>query len=174
TYDGTFSYASTSTNGGTVWGNHPSSDLAFRFLVSAPPTATPTITNSPTPTRTPTATFSPTSTPTPPAPNLSGISPGNGSTSGGYAVTLFGTNLSGPATVTFNGAAVTITNQTASQLVVTAPSGGGALVPVIAVVNGQSSNVVDFAYDPPTLTALLPANGSSLGGYPVTLQGSDF
>ncbi len=180
TYDGKNSYTVTSINGGSTWGNNQSEDIAFRFLVSLPPTATPTITNSPTATRTPTNTGTPTvtqtftATATPPAPNIGSFNPTNGSTSGGYSVTFFGSNLSGPANVTFNGAAVTITNQTASQLVVTAPPGGGALVPVVAVVNGQTSNVVDFAYDPPTLTAVLPSNGSTLGGYPVTLQGGDF
>jgi hypothetical protein len=190
TYDGTNSYTVTSTNGGTAWGTNASSDIAFRFLVSAPPTPTatptrtptvtpsstptPTISSTPTNTRTSTPTSTPTATATPSAPSIGAISPTNGSTSGGYTVTLFGTNLSGPATVTFGGAPVTINSQTASQIVIIAPAGGGALVPIVATVNGQSSNTVDFAYDPPTLSSVFPGSGSVLGGYPVTLNGSDF
>ncbi|HVM33136.1 MAG TPA: FlgD immunoglobulin-like domain containing protein, partial [bacterium] len=65
TFDGTNSFSGTSFNSGVTWSTNLLGDLAFRFLISNPPTFTPTVTKTPTVTLTPTWTLSPTLTPLP-------------------------------------------------------------------------------------------------------------
>ena len=92
-------------------------------------------------------------------------------------VTIDGANFGTSGTVTFAGqvlpaAAVTSWSQTA--IVVTEPAGEGANVPVGVTVAGQTSNVLDFSYAPPSITAISPATGPTAGGVPVTIDGANF
>ena len=110
-------------------------------------------------------------------PSITAISPATGPTAGGVPVTIDGTNFGTSGTVTFAGqvlpaAAVTSWSQTA--IVVTEPAGKEANVPVGVTVAGQTSNVLDFSYAPPSITAISPATGPTAGGVPVTINGADF
>ena len=110
-------------------------------------------------------------------PSITAISPATGPTAGGVPVTIDGANFGTSGTVTFAGqalpaAAVTSWSQTA--IVVTEPAGGGANVPVDVTVAGQTSNVLDFSYDPPSITSVSALQGYVGGGTTVTLSGTDF
>ena len=92
-------------------------------------------------------------------------------------VTIDGANFGTSGTVTFAGqalpaAAVSSWSQTA--IVVTEPAGGGANVPVDVTVAGQTSNALDFSYDPPSITSVSALQGYVGGGTTVTLSGTDF
>jgi glucose/arabinose dehydrogenase len=81
------------------------------------PTRTPTRTLTPTRTRTPTVTRTPTRTPTPlpGSPSVSGIDPPSGTSGGGTAVTITGSNFVSGATAKIGGVAATgvsVTNST--------------------------------------------------------------
>ena len=58
-----------------------------------------------------------------------------------------------------------------TAIVVTEPAGEGTNVPVGVTVAGQTSNVLDFSYDPPSITAISPVTGPTAGGVPVTIDG---
>ena len=110
-------------------------------------------------------------------PSITAISPATGPTAGGVPVTIDGANFGTSGTVTFAGqalpaAAVSSWSQTA--IVVTEPAGEGTNVPVGVTVAGQTSNVLDFSYDPPSITAISPATGPTAGGVPVTIDGANF
>ncbi len=45
---------------------------------------------------------------------------------------------------------------------------------VYVVVSSQTSSAVTVSYDPPSLTAVSPANGPTLGGTLITLSGNNF
>jgi len=110
-------------------------------------------------------------------PALLGITPALGSTSGGTAVILSGTNFVTGATVTFGGVPA-LTNAVSDDRTISAttPSHAEGTVDV-AVRNpdGQSAMLpAAFAYRlPPSLSAISPTSGPSSGGTPVTLNGTN-
>ncbi len=125
---------------------------------------------------------SPTSpTPPPPtsAPTLTAIAPVTGSTAGGTEVTLTGTNFFTGATVALGG--VTATNVrvlgTTSIVAVTGPHAAGAVDVVVAVGTQSATLPGAFSYTappPPTVTAIAPTTGTTAGGTPVTITGTNF
>jgi hypothetical protein len=77
-----------------------------------------------------------------PAPTVSSVSPNEGSTAGGTAVTITGTNFASGATVTFGGTAasnVVVVNGT--TITATTPAGSAGAVTVTVTVNGQSGSL---------------------------------
>jgi IPT/TIG domain/Autotransporter beta-domain len=116
--------------------------------------------------------------PPPPSPTLSGISPNSGSTAGGTSVTISGTNLSG-ATVTIGGqpaAGVTVNGSGTSITTTTPPGSLGAANVVVTTPGGTVTGPGLFTYVtlPPTVTAVSPATGSTLGRTSVTITGTNF
>ncbi|MDX3240260.1 IPT/TIG domain-containing protein, partial [Streptomyces sp. ME03-5709C] len=97
-------------------------------------------------------------------------------TTGGTAVTLTGTGLSGATAVRFGSTpAVSYTVNSATQITAVAPPGspGGVLVTVVSPTG--TSNAVSYTYTAvvvPALTALTPASGPTTGGTTVTLTGT--
>jgi hypothetical protein len=96
---------------------------------------------------------------------VSGVSPNTGSTTGGTAVTITGTNLAAGATVTFGGAAATnVVVASGTQITATTPAGSAGAVTVTVTMNGQSASLTNgFSYapgDPPNLISIsvTPAN----------------
>ena len=81
-------------------------------------------------------------------PTVSSVSPNSGSTSGGTAVTITGTNFAAGATVTFGGAAATnvvVVNST--TITATTPAGSAGAVTVTVKVSGQSGSLTNgFTY----------------------------
>jgi hypothetical protein len=81
------------------------------------------------------------------APTYTSLTPSSGTSSGGTSVTITGTNLSNATSVTIGGAAATITNNTATQIIVTTPAGTiGAQNVVITTVGGTATGTGAFTY----------------------------
>ncbi len=110
-------------------------------------------------------------------PTISSVTPNNGGTAGGTAVTITGTNFATGATVTFGGTAATnvvVVNST--SITATSPAHAVGAVTVTVTVSGQSGNLTNgFTYvAPPTVTSVSPSSGSTLGGTAVTITGTNF
>ena len=71
-----------------------------------------------------------------------------------------------------------VVNMTQTLLVVRVPPGDGANHSVAVAVAGQPSNVVTLSYAPPSVASISPqypaGNAPALGGFPVTILGSNF
>ena len=73
--------------------------------------------------------------------------PNSGSTAGGTAVTITGTNFAAGATVTFGGAAATnvvVVNST--TITATTPAGSAGAVTVTVTVSGQSGSLTEWVH----------------------------
>ncbi|PBC69736.1 IPT/TIG domain-containing protein [Streptomyces sp. TLI_235] len=108
------------------------------------------------------------------APTLTSVTPSQGPTAAGTAVTLVGTNLTNATTVTFGSTAATsFTVVSATQINATAPAGTGT-VNVTATTPGGTSNGQPYTYlAAPTLTSINPVQGPLAGGITVTLVGTN-
>ena len=128
-------------------------------------------------------TILPRSGPPSPAPTVSGVSPNNGPTTGGTAVTITGTGFQAGAGVTFGGTAATnvvVTNATQITATTPAHAAGGVNV-VVANSDGQSGTLANgFTYTTPppppapTVTNISPTSGPTTGGTAVTITGTGF
>jgi hypothetical protein len=154
----------------TITGTYSGSD------VYAPSSGTTTLTV--------TAPPSPPPPPPTPVPVLSSIAPTSGPSSGGTSVTLSGTDLCAPTSVTFGSAAATLVsvNAACTQVVVLDPPGASSsTVPVRLVNAGGTSNAESFTYTSvalkakasPLLTSLSPTRGLTSGGQDVTIDGAN-
>ncbi|MFJ1975402.1 IPT/TIG domain-containing protein [Streptomyces sp. NPDC087903] len=108
-------------------------------------------------------------------PVLHSATPSSSPTAGGPTVTLTGSNLLNASAVLFGPTnAVTYTVVSDTQINATVPGGTGA-AQITVVTPGGTSNPLPFAYvAPPTLTAVVPANGPTSWGTVVTLTGTGF
>ena len=110
-------------------------------------------------------------------PTVTSVSPNTGSTVGGTAVTITGTNFAAGATVTFGGTAATnVIVASATQITATTPAKAAGAVTVTVTVNGQSGSLTNgFTYVAlPTVSSVAPNTGSTAGGTPVTITGTNF
>jgi hypothetical protein len=109
---------------------------------------------------------------------VSSVSPNSGSTAGGTAVTITGTNFAAGATVTFGSAAATnVAVVNATTITATTPAGStGAVTVTVTNSNGLSGSLAGaFTYlAPPTVSSVSPNNGSLAGGTAVTITGTNF
>jgi hypothetical protein len=109
------------------------------------------------------------------APAIAAITPSNGPSAGGVAITISGSNFGLTPSVTFDGAAAPLVARSHTMISAMVPAGApGHVAQVRVTVAGQQSNAVGFTYDAPRLTAILPARGPTAGGTTVTLTGSSF
>lgn len=118
-----------------------------------------------------------------PAPAVSSVSPNSGSTSGGTSVTITGANFLSGAGASFGGVAATsvnVTNGTTLTAVTPAHTAGTVGI-VVSNPDGQSGSLGNaFTYTPPppgpspTVSAVLPNHGPTMGGTAVTISGSNF
>lgn len=101
------------------------------------------------------------------------ISPNQGSTGGGTAVTVTGTNLTGTTAVRFGtkpATGVTVVSDT--EVTAVSPSGSGA-VGVTVTTPGGTSNPLPFYYvGAPFKQTLSPTAGGTAGGDTVTINGT--
>jgi hypothetical protein len=115
----------------------------------------------------------------PTAPTLASVTPTTGSTLGGTAVTMTGTNFVAGATVTFGGTAATnMTVVNATTITATTPAHAVGAVPV-TVTNPtaeSASLAAGFTYisTAPTVTSVAPPTGTTLGGTNITVTGTNF
>src|SRR5712692_6340485 len=108
---------------------------------------------------------------------VSSVSPNSGSTAGGTAVTITGTNFAAGATVTFGGTATTsVVVVSGTQITATTPAGSAGAVTVTVTVNGQPGSLPNgFTYVvPATVSSVSPNSGSTAGGTAVTITGTNF
>jgi hypothetical protein len=116
----------------------------------------------------------------PVTPTLTAISPASGSTAGGTAVTLTGTNFAAGATVTIGGTAATsVVVSSGTRITAVTPAGAaGARDVRVTLSGGQSATLTGgFTYVAavtPTLTSIAPVSGPTAGGTSVTLTGTNF
>ena len=115
----------------------------------------------------------------PPAPTVTGVSPGAGSTAGGTSVTINGTNLTGTTAVDFGSKPATgVTVHSDTSVSAISPSGTAGTVHVTVTTAGGTSatNAADdFTYSPtaPAVTAVSPGAGPTAGGTSVTISGTN-
>jgi hypothetical protein len=112
------------------------------------------------------------------APTVSGVSPNTGSTTGGTAVTITGTNFAAGATVTFGGAAASnVVVVSGTQITATTPAGSaGAVTVTVTNPGAQSGSLANgFTYGVvPTVSSVSPNNGPAGGGTAITITGTNF
>lgn len=114
-----------------------------------------------------------------PAPTVTanGVSPNTGSTSGGTSVTITGSGFTGVTTgVTFGGTAASFTVNSLSQITATTPAHAAGTVDVAVTTGvGTATATAAFTYlPPPTVTGIAPNKGSTVGGMPVVITGTNF
>ncbi len=112
------------------------------------------------------------------APTVTAISPNTGGTVGGTHVTITGTNFTGATAVTIGGNAATgVAVVSATSIIATTPPGTlGAADVVVTTPGGIGTGPGLFTYVNllPTVTAILPSSGTTLGGTTVTITGTNF
>jgi formylglycine-generating enzyme required for sulfatase activity len=97
-----------------------------------------------------------------PAPTVSSVSPTSGSTSGGTAITITGTNLTGASSVTVGGVAATsVVVVSPSSITAVTPAGAaGAKIVAVTTAGGTATLTNGFTYQPiivPTWATLVEA-----------------
>ncbi|ADI09475.1 cell surface receptor IPT/TIG domain protein [Streptomyces bingchenggensis BCW-1] len=100
------------------------------------------------------------------------ISPNSGPASGGNTVTITGVNLGGATSVRFGTKSAAITSNTPTQVVVTAPSGSGAVNVTVTTPGGNSNPLKYYYVGLPSEFSLSPAAGPVAGGNTVTIDGT--
>ncbi|MBH0776811.1 IPT/TIG domain-containing protein [Nocardia bovistercoris] len=75
-------------------------------------------------------------------PNVTAVSPASGAEAGGTAVTITGTDFSGPLTVRFGGTATSFTIDSDTQITAVAPPGTGTVQVTVAGTGGAGTGVV--------------------------------
>jgi anti-sigma factor RsiW len=112
----------------------------------------------------------------PEAPTVAKVEPINGPASGGTAVTITGTNLTGTTAVRFgSNNATSFTVNSASSITAVAPAGTGTVDVTVTTGGGTSATgeADRFTYGP-TVSNLEPNHGSPSGGTTVTITGTGF
>ena len=103
-------------------------------------------------------------------PTVSSVSPNNGPTTGGTAVTITGTNFAAGATVTFGSAAATnVVVVSSTSITATTPAGSAGAVTLTVTVSGQSGSLANaFTWRvKPTVTSVSPSSGPLRRGTPL-------
>ena len=111
------------------------------------------------------------------APIVTGVSPSHGSTAGAITVTITGTGLADATAVKFGGVPGTITRDSGTQITAISPAGTGTVnITVTAPAGTSPATTADrFTYrtPAPTVTAVSPSQGSTVGGTRVTITGTN-
>jgi len=107
-------------------------------------------------------------------PTVSSCEPTSGPTGGGNYVIIRGANMSGVSVIQFNGANATGIGAAADYCVCYAPAGaaGGANVAVYNGYGGGSAWAYTYV-TPPSVSAVNPVRGLTLGGTDVTITGAN-
>jgi IPT/TIG domain len=114
----------------------------------------------------------------PVAPSILSVSSSDGGESGGYTITVHGTNLEGTTNVAFGTIDASVDSVTGSSVTVTVPQGAIGTVPILVTTAGGNNAPTPpslFTYaDLPAVTALTPTSGLIQGGTRILLSGSGF
>jgi len=110
-------------------------------------------------------------------PVITSISPPFGGTTGGNVVTITGVNFKGASSVTFGGLNATLVkavNDTTITCRTPVSLTAGAVDVIVRTGGGPSGAFSSFTYiTPPVISAILPPDGSILGGNIVTITGTN-
>ena len=119
-----------------------------------------------------TATYTYSTTPT-----ISALSVLSGTTSGGTTVTITGTNFIGATAVTFGGtnaASFAVVSATQINAVTPARVAGGVTVDVVTPGGtARAAQVYTYVASAPTISAISPNVGTTLGGNTITITGTN-
>ncbi|MCL5289261.1 MAG: IPT/TIG domain-containing protein [Acidobacteria bacterium] len=115
------------------------------------------------------------------APTIGSVLPNSGPTAGGTAITIAGTGFQAGASVIVGGVSATsVVVVSAISITAVTPAGTAGTV-AVSVLNPDGQSAVlngAFSYSspapPPTVTSILPINGSQNGGTTVTITGTGF
>ncbi|MEY9895075.1 hypothetical protein ABIA31_008764 [Catenulispora sp. MAP5-51] len=108
------------------------------------------------------------------APVISSISPVQGPTAGGTAVTLTGTGFTGATAVKFGSASASFVVAGSTTINATAPAGSGAVSVTVTAPSGTSNGVTYTYVAAPVISGINPTNGPAAGGNTVTITGTGF
>ena len=111
------------------------------------------------------------------APKVSSVSPAEGSTAGGTAIVLKGTDFVAGAKVSLaGGEATSVVVVSATEITAKTPAGAAGKDEVVVVdADGTSSAGAGFTYiTPPTVSAVSPKEGTTAGGTTVKITGTGF
>jgi formylglycine-generating enzyme required for sulfatase activity len=111
-------------------------------------------------------------------PTISSVSPNVGPTTGGTAITITGTNLTGTSSVTVGGnAATSVVVVNATTVTAVTPSGAaGAANVSLTTPYGSPTASGAFTYQlyaTPTISSVSPNTGSTSGGTAITITGTN-
>lgn len=121
--------------------------------------------------------------PTVPAPTITSITPSEGLMTGGYTVSIKGTNFDSGAKVTFGSVAAETTYYGSTEVRAKVPASSTAGKVNVKLVNGNGQEVVvvdGFTYTAPaaapapTITSVTPNEGLLAGGYALIVKGTNF
>ena len=104
------------------------------------------------------------------------LSPGSGPTAGGQSVVITGLDLAGTTSVTFGGAAGSITSTTPTSITVTTPAAASGTVDVVVTTSTPGVRTLTGAYRylaSPIIGSIAPNSGSTSGGQSVTINGTN-
>jgi hypothetical protein len=112
-------------------------------------------------------------------PTVTNVSPNGGTIGGGTSVTITGTSFTGATTVQFGATnATSFTVDSATQITATAPAEAAGTVHVTVTNPGGTSSTSSSDqytyYNTPTVTNVNPNSGSTMGGNPVIITGTNF
>jgi hypothetical protein len=114
----------------------------------------------------------------PPKPAVSSVSPSEGTTLGGTSVTIKGSGFVSGSTVTIGARATSVDVVSATEITAKAPAeAAGSDEVVVTNKNGTSTGGPSFTFiapPPPSVSAIDPAEGYTLGGTQVTITGTEF
>jgi formylglycine-generating enzyme required for sulfatase activity len=110
------------------------------------------------------------------APSISSVSPNQGPTAGGTAITITGTNLTGTTSVTVGGAAATsVSVVSATTVTAVTPAGTAGAKTVSLTTPGGTANLSNgFTYGlGPSISSVSPNVGPTAGGTAITITGTN-
>ena len=108
------------------------------------------------------------------APSIGSISPTQGPTAGGTAVTITGTGFIGASGVMFGSVPATFSVFNSTRINATAPAGTGSVLVTVTAASG-TSNGVTYAYvAAPVISGISPTSGPTSGGNTITITGTGF
>lgn len=113
------------------------------------------------------------------APTISRLSSNTAPTGGGSLITITGSSFSpnlglNSVKIGLLSAPVFGVSPDGTQLIVKVPAGDGKNLPVVVTVANQPSNTLSFSYAPPTVQAITPDHGPTVGNTLITIIGSSF
>ncbi|MEP6764169.1 MAG: IPT/TIG domain-containing protein [Gemmatimonadaceae bacterium] len=116
-----------------------------------------------------------------PAPGVTSVTPNNGAIAGGNTVTITGTGFGVGTTVTIGGIAATgVVINSATSITVTVPAHAAGVVPIVVTNADNQTGTLVGAYTyavlgaAPTVSAVAPNSGTTAGGTPVSISGTNF